>query len=71
MLGSDTSHARPTAASTLSPAGYERTENALGNASVSTMDCLENFVDGDGPNGTIGPGESDWERFLWEDAWEG
>jgi hypothetical protein len=66
----DTSYAYPTAGSFVSSTGYEFNEKYLEQANVSTMDCLKGFVDGEGPNGTIGPSESDWEKFLWEDAWE-
>jgi hypothetical protein len=51
-------------------AGYEFDNKDLEQANVSTMDCLKDFVDGEGPNGTIEPSESDWEKFPWKDAWE-
>jgi hypothetical protein len=70
VSGLNTSYAHPTTGSTMSSAGYEFNEKDLEQANVSTMDCLKGFVDGEGPNATIEPSESDWEKFLWKDAWE-
>jgi hypothetical protein len=70
VSGLGTSYARPTAGTTVTSAGYEFDNKDLEQANVSTMDCLKDLVDGEGPNGTIEPSESDWEKFPWKDAWE-
>jgi hypothetical protein len=66
--GSDTSSSHSITGSTLSRAGYEFNEKDLEKGDVSTMDYPKVSVDCEGSNGSMKPGESDWEKYLFNDA---
>jgi hypothetical protein len=66
--GSDTSSSHPTTGRTISRAGYEFNEKDLKKVNVYTMDYPKVSADHEGSNGSMEPGESDWEKVLFNDA---